>query len=102
VSVGGGEEPVWAANGDLFYRSLEGDRMFRVSVTTMPALKVGPPEELFQTPFYTSPTGSPRAQYDVTADGQRLLMLTTEVTGRPRVTVVQHWTDELRRLVPVK
>src|SRR3954463_12036416 len=48
VSVGGGRESVWANNGDLFYRSLTGERMFAVLVTTEPALKVQKPVELFQ------------------------------------------------------
>ena len=35
ASVGGGREPVWARNGDLFYRSLNGEKMFSVSVKTV-------------------------------------------------------------------
>ena len=63
VSVGGGREPVWANNGDLFYRNLTGDRMFAVSVTTEPKLKVGAPVPLFQGPYYyTSAAGSPQPQ----------------------------------------
>jgi Tol biopolymer transport system component len=105
VSVGGGREPVWANNGDLFYRSLTGERMFAVSVPTEPALKVERPVELFQGPYYISPGGSPRPQYDVMPDGQRFLLLAsvpgTNTSGaRPRMVVVQNWFDELRRLVP--
>jgi serine/threonine-protein kinase len=105
VSVGGGREPIWAANGDLFYRSFTGDRMFAVSVTTVPNLKVGTPMQVFQGPYYIAPTGSPRAQYDVTSDGQRFLMLapspgTNSSVARPRIIVVQNWFDELKRLVP--
>jgi hypothetical protein len=107
VSVGGGREPVWAANGDVFYRNQTGERMFAVSVTTEPTLEVGKPLELFQGPYYVSPTGSPRPQYDVTADGQRFLMLepapgTSGSVPRPRMVVVQNWTEELKRLVPTK
>ncbi len=107
VSVGGGREPVWANNGDLFYRSLTGERMFAVSVTTKPALKVERPVELFQRPYYISPTGSPRPQYDVSPDGQRFLLLasvsgTNASAARPRMVVVQNWFDELKRLVPTK
>ena len=105
VSVGGGREPVWAKNGDLFYRNLTGERMFMVPVATKPTLKVGAPVQLFQGPFYIPPTGSPRPQYDVTADGQRLLMLTTRPSTdsfpvRPRIVIVQGWFEELKRLVP--
>jgi eukaryotic-like serine/threonine-protein kinase len=105
VSVGGGREPIWAKNGDLFYRSLTGERMFVVRVVTEPTLKVGAPVQLFEGPFYIPATGSPRSQYDVTADGQRLLMLTTRSStdsspARPRIVIVQGWFEELRRLVP--
>ena len=100
-------EPIWARNGDLFYRSLNGERMFAVRVATSPTLKVGTPVQLFQGPFYIPGTGSPRPQYDVTADGQRLLMLTTRSStdsspARPRIVIVQGWFEELGRLVPTK
>jgi Tol biopolymer transport system component len=106
VSVGGGREPIWSANGEVFYRSLTGDRMFAVSITTTPTLTVGSPVELFQRPYYISPTGSPRPQYDITADGQRLVMLApgpglTSTLGGSRIVVVQNWREELKRLVPV-
>ena len=107
VSVGGGREPLWAKNGDVFYRNLTGERMFVVPVATEPKLKVGTPVQLFQGPFYLPATGSPRLQYDVAADGQRLLMLTTRSStgsspARPRIVIVQGWFEELRRLVPTK
>jgi hypothetical protein len=107
ASVGGGREPVWARNGDLFYRSLNGEKMFVVSVTTAPTLNVGPPVQVFQGHYYISPTGSPRPQYDVTADGQRFLMLAQTTTAgstedRPRVIVVQHWFEEVMSKIPGK
>jgi serine/threonine-protein kinase len=107
VSVGGGREPVWAANGELFYRSLTGEQMFVVSVTTVPVLRVGAPVQVFRGPYYVSPTGSPRAQYDVTSDGQRFLMLapgpgTDASAARPHFVVVENWFEELKRRVPAK
>ena len=105
VSVGGGREPMWIDNGEIFYRSLNGDRMFAVSATTAPALKVGTPVLLFQEPYYIAPTGSPRPQYDVTADGQRFLLLTpgaaSDSASASHIVIVQNWTEELKRLVPV-
>lgn len=106
VSVGGGQEPVWSPNGEVFYRSLNGDRMFGVATATAPILKVGAPAMLFEAPYYISPTGSPRPQYDVTPDGQRFLMIATArgadaFAARPRIVVVQNWYEELRRLLPV-
>ena len=106
VSVGGGREPTWAANGDVFYRSLPGDRMFSVSVATSPTLTVGKPMELFRGSYFIAPTGSPRAQFDVTPDGQRFLMLKPVSLDNstspmlPRIVVVQNWFEELNRRVP--
>ena len=104
VSVDGGREPMWAENGDLFYRSLDGEQMFAVPVTTTPSLKVGRPAPLFRGQYYVSPTGSPRPQYDITADGQRFLVLaptSTTTSTRSHIVVVQNWVEELKRLVPV-
>ncbi len=79
--------------------------MFAVPVTNSPALKVGTPVQLFQGRYFIAPTGSPRPQYDVSADGQRFLMLaptagTDAALARPRIVVVQNWFEELKRLVP--
>ena len=78
-----------------------------VPVATAPTLKIGTSVELFQGPYYVSPTGSPRAQYDVTADGQRALMLapspdTNNSRPRPRVVVVQNWFADVKRLLPIE
>ena len=105
ASVDGGREPVWARNGEVFYRSLTGEKMFAVSVKTAPALTVGTPVPLFQGRYFVAPTGSPRAQYDVTADGRRFLMIAETPTAgatphQPRVVVVQHWFDEVASKVP--
>ena len=104
VSVNGGMEPLWAANGEVFYRSPEGDKLFAVSTATRPSIKVGPPMLLLERPFYFAPTGSPRPQYDVSADGQRVLMLANAgdptASTRSRLVVVQNWFDEIRRAIP--
>jgi Tol biopolymer transport system component len=106
VSVGGGREPVWGRSGELFYRNLRGDRMMVVDVTTEPSLKVGKPQELFARQYGFNPSGSPRALYDVTHDGQRFLMLSTmgqssEEQAGNRFIIVQNWGEELKRLAPV-
>jgi serine/threonine-protein kinase len=107
ASVGGGQEAVWAANGELFYRSLDGQRMFSVSLTGGPDSKPGTPVEVFKASYYIAPTGSPRPQYDVASDGKRFLMLPAgpdsgSATAGRRIVIVQNWFEELKRLAPLK
>ena len=99
VSVGGGREPMWGRNGELFYRRSADDTMMAVPVTTAPALKVGIPVALFAGPG--TPGGSSRANYAVTADGQRFIMSNTRARpqGRgttPSISIVLNWIDGLR------
>jgi len=105
VSVNGGVEPIWAANGDLFYRSMEGDKLFAVSTATRPSIKVGQPTLVIERPFYVASTGSPRPQFDVSADGQRVLMLANagdpSAATRSRLVIVQNWFEEIKRIIPV-
>jgi hypothetical protein len=37
----------------------------------------------------------PHAQFDVTRDGQQILMLQVSRTVRPQIVVVQHWFAEV-------
>jgi hypothetical protein len=79
--------------------------MFSVKTTGAPALTIGTPEERFEGDYYVAPTGSPRPQYDVSADGQRFLLLVpTPSDGNGarhrRIVVVRHWVEELKRLLP--
>ena len=105
MSVGGGREPAWARNGELFYRRLGDDAMMAVAVATSPQLVVGPPRELFRGSG--NPGGSTRAAYAVAADGQRFLVSADRVASgqggadvRPRINIVLNWTEELKRRVP--
>jgi eukaryotic-like serine/threonine-protein kinase len=98
ISTDGGTQPVWARNGrELFYRS--GDKMMAVDVTTQPTFSAGKSRVLFEG-RYMPGQGSP-ANYDVSADGQRFLMVkASEETIPTQINVVLNWSDELRRLVP--
>jgi serine/threonine-protein kinase len=99
VSTEGGTEPVWNRNGrELFYRS--GNKMMAVDVTTGSPFSAGKPRILFETEYV--PTPASLRNYDVSADGQRFLMLkagdqTQTVT---QINVVTNWSEELKRLVP--
>ena len=47
---------------------------------------------------------NPGRTYDISPDGQRFLMMKEgggdQVATLPSLIVVQHWADELKRLVP--
>jgi len=94
VTRDGGGAPVWAANSELFYWN--GDRFFAVPVGTTPELTIGEPEALFTVSRYS--TNSSR-EYDVTADGRRIIIAKIPEASEPReVQVVLNWFTELERL----
>ena len=104
VSVGGGNEPVWAPGGtELFYKNRE--KMMVVRVNTGPTFDAEPPQELFDEPytFEDRELGPGWAQYDVDRDAQRFLMVQTVEPGSgvTQLNVDLNWLDDLKRLVPV-
>ena len=106
VSTAGGTRPLWARNGqELFYVSLTGALM-RVGVERAPSWAATTPTLLVKEGYYTTP-GAPflGPTYDISPDGQRFLMIkegggTDQTDAPPQLIVVQHWTEELKRLVP--
>jgi serine/threonine-protein kinase len=90
VSVRGGSEPVWSRDGRrIFYRS---DGKFMVAdVSTTPTFHVTARVEFMEDRYLHSP--APHANYDVTPDGKRLLVL----EGEPqRLRVAHDWSSEVR------
>jgi serine/threonine-protein kinase len=98
VSTDGGSEPVWATNGnEIFYRN--GDRMMAAPVQMQPKFAIGRPVQLF-TGSYESDRGSgaSNANYDVTSDGQRFVMIEPPAASSQFV-VVLNWFEELKQRV---
>jgi serine/threonine-protein kinase len=100
ISTEGGTEPVWNPNGrELFYRS--GDKMMAVDIATQPGFAAGTPRMLFEGQYQPSPVMF--ANYDVSRDGQRFLMLkpSEQAQAAPtQINVVLNWFEELKRRVP--
>ena len=106
VSNAGGVQALWARSGrELFYLAPDG-ALLTVPVeprgTTWGA---GTATKLFAGRYFTGADSS--RQYDVSPDGQRFLMIkeagaTNQTATPPQVIVVQHWTEELKRLVPTR
>jgi serine/threonine-protein kinase len=96
ISSDAGQQPIWAPGGqELFYRSRQA--MMVVGIKTEPTFSAGSPVVLF-TGRYTTFTG-PILNYDISPDGQRLLMIKQE-EGPGQINVVLNWFSELKRLVP--
>ena len=102
VSTDGGTEPVWNRNGrELFYRN--GDKMMAVDISTQTGFAAGKPRQLFEGRYLMNAAGFARPNFDVSADGQRFLMLKPverEQAAPTQINVVLNWTEELKRLVP--
>ena len=100
ISTNGGTEPVWSADGrELFYR--QGIQIMAVAVETQPTFTTGTPQVLFAGSEYPAdPAG--HQGYDVSADGQRFLMVRSQQgIGATSLYVVLNWFEELKRLAPV-
>ena len=96
ISSSGGEDPVWAPQGqELFYRNSQA--LMVVGIKTEPTFTAGRPAVLFTGDYQRI---SHNRQYDVTLDGQRFLMIKQEQTGVAQINVVLNWFEELKRLVP--
>ena len=99
ISTNGGTEPVWSADGrELFYR--QGIQIMAVAVETQPTFTTGTPQVLFAgSEYLADPAG--HQGYDVSADGQRFLMVRSQQgIGATSLYIVLNWFEELKRLVP--
>jgi Tol biopolymer transport system component len=107
VSPAGGTRPLWARSGqELFYTSPAGALM-RVGVERASSWTATTPTLLVKEGYFMNPGGFPGRTYDISSDGQRFLMFKngggSDQTAVPAsLIVVQHWTEELKRLVPTK
>ena len=93
-----GTQAIWNPNGkEIFYRS--GNKMMVVEVSTAPDLALSPPRLLFEQ-RYAFGAGITIANYDVTRDGQRFVMVKDE-SSAGRLNVVLNWFEELKARVPL-
>jgi serine/threonine-protein kinase len=105
VSTAGGRQPSWAGSGrEIFYRALDG-ALLGASAESVGegSFRVGTPANLLEGRYYTGGPFSGR-MYAASPDGRRFLMI-KEGSGAdpaelpPTIVVVQHWSEELKRLV---
>ena len=103
VSTAGGENPAWTRDGrELFYMTAD-NALMSVSVQAAgPTWRAGQPVRVLEPGQWSRYRTS--RHYDPAPDGQRFLVLglPTPAPNPPRLVVVQHWVEELKRLVPTK
>ncbi len=94
VSLGGGVQARWRADGGELFCLAPNGAVMSVTVKAGAPTQFSAPTILFQSPL-TSP--SPNLdQFDVTADGQRFLFLVREQQGLDPITVVVNWQRLLK------
>jgi serine/threonine-protein kinase len=101
VSREGGWEPEWAPDGtELLFRSLDGSSLLGVSVDP-DTLEIGQQEVvLHDVSFPASDHWGEASLYEVSPDGEKFLVLQDVGPERAKLVVVEHWLEELERLVP--
>ena len=80
--------------------------MIRVPVLeTEPSFRPGDSEVLFETQYFFARRSR---TYDIHPDGQRFLMVKdaalsddSGTSAQPQIILIQNWSEELQRLVPV-
>lgn len=92
--------PRWRRDGkELFYYAFDG-RLMAVPINGEKEVEVGTPTPLFTARMLNgpaAPTGF-RAQYDVSADGQRFLLnVPTDDAAPQSITLVVNWPADLRK-----
>ena len=92
VSANGASQVRWSRNGrELFYT--ESTTLIAVPVSTNPRFTAGLPSRLFSHPGFLN---WPDANYDVTADGQRIIVPERVGEQERMIHVVQNWSAEFR------
>ncbi|HVN76416.1 MAG TPA: protein kinase [Thermoanaerobaculaceae bacterium] len=96
VSVGGGTQPRWRADGRELYYIAPDRKVMAVTIGSSPEFKAGLPRELFQTQIL--PLVEARNQYDVTRDGSRFIVNSRRAEDATLpITVVVDWAEEIGR-----
>ncbi len=96
ISGAGGNQPVWRRDGkELFYWSLENTLVSVPILLKTGGVEAGAAHPLFR---FNNPVGivGVISPYDVTADGQRFILITMPQQAPKPITLVTNWTAELK------
>ena len=95
VTQNGGAQPRWSRDGSELFLVEQGALM-AVPVQTSGDFVRGPAEELFSHESFSVMT-NPRQTYDVSADGEKFLVLERSGdSARTALRIVQNWYEEFR------
>ncbi len=87
----------WRPDGkELFYLGADG-RLYAVSVTLSPKLKIGAPAPLFTISTEARTALHSVIGFDVSADGRRFIVPTVTSQERSSLVVIQNWEAALSR-----
>jgi eukaryotic-like serine/threonine-protein kinase len=97
ISTDGGVQPRWRGDGkEIYYLSAVGRRVMAVPVNAGASLEVGSAMPLFNDTFSTLSFFN--REYDVSANGQRFIVLASPAdTRNTPLTVVVNWTARLKK-----
>jgi serine/threonine-protein kinase len=104
VSTGGGTRPLWSRNGSELFYYVAPDTIMALPVRLGAEVVLGNPQVGAKGPYSVAINAG--RHYDVSADGQRFLVLKDaqapdgQEPAAPEIHLVQHWVQELEAKLP--
>jgi len=102
ISTAGGTRPLWAPKSPELFYVAPGGALMAIRVHPRDgAWSADRPVKVVEGPYATEGVRD-RRTYDVSVDGRRFLVIkrSANEAAAPQLIVVQHWFEELKRLVP--
>jgi serine/threonine-protein kinase len=101
--AGGGNHPMWSADGRRLFTPLTPGRMGVIGIDTQPAFRLAEPVAVNVPAIGVAGAEAPRA-YDIGRDGSMVGVITagnlSAVSDNREIRVALHWQGELDRMVP--
>jgi Tol biopolymer transport system component len=102
VSDGGGERPIWKRDGKEIYFENHGKMVSARVASQSSAFRSETPRVVFDGGFMHDDTDANLRFIDAVPDGRFIAVEPEQASGAASIVVVQHWEEELKRLVPTK
>ncbi len=102
VSADGGHDAVWSPDGKEVLYENAGKLMSAHIAAETPELRLEPARMLFEGGFAHDDTDAGLRFFDMAADGRLIMIEPIGISTPPAIAVVQHWDQELNRVVPAK